>query len=121
MNADFQIYRTESEMKQGLQKIRQLRQRFQRVRIDDKSRIFNTALQEAYELGFMLDLAECIAAGALTRQESRGGHYRRDFEKRDDVNFLQHTLAYQSDVAGQPELRYKPVVITEFQPKERKY
>ena len=120
MNADFQIYRTESDMKQGLQKIRQLRQRFQRVRIDDKSRIFNTALQEAYELGFMLDLAEWIAVGALTRQESRGGHARRDFPKRDDANWLKHTL-YHMDGDGHPQIDFAPVTITKYQPAERTY
>ncbi len=59
--------------------------------------------------------------GALARKESRGGHYRDDYQARDDVNFLSHTLAYRTTTPGKVELRYKPVVITEFPPKERKY
>ena len=92
-----------------------------RISLMDTTRTFNTELMEVVELGMLLDCCEATVAGALARTESRGAHYRRDFEERDDVNFLRHTLAYQSDVVGQPELRYKPVVITEFQPKERKY
>jgi succinate dehydrogenase / fumarate reductase flavoprotein subunit len=87
----------------------------------DRSRTFNTELMEVIELGNLLDCSEATIAGAVARKESRGAHYRPDFEKRDDVNFLAHTLAYQTDQKGAPELRYKPVVITEFQPKERKY
>jgi succinate dehydrogenase / fumarate reductase, flavoprotein subunit len=87
----------------------------------DHSRTFNTELMEVIELGNLLDCSEATVAGALARKESRGAHYRPDYEKRDDVNFLTHTLAYQTERAGEPELRYKPVVITEFQPKERKY
>ncbi len=120
MNSDFQIYRTEADMKNGLKRLRELRERYKRVQIDDKSRVFNTALQEAYELGFMLDLAEVIALGALTRQESRGGHARRDFPARDDVNWLKHSLYYM-DKDGHPRMEYAPVTITKFQPAERTY
>ncbi len=120
MNADFQIYRTAADMQQGLKRVQNLRERYQRLCIDDKGRIFNTALQEAYELGFMLDLAECIATGALTRQESRGGHARRDFPKRDDANWLKHTLYYM-DGDGHPQLDFAPVTITKYQPAERSY
>ena len=120
MNADFQIYRTESDMKSGINRLRNLRERFKRIQIDDKGRIFNTALQEAYELGFMLDLAECIAVGALNRQESRGGHARRDFPKRDDEKWLKHTLYYM-DGDGHPRLESAPVTITKYQPAERTY
>ena len=76
---------------------------------------------EVIELGNLIECSEATIAGALARKESRGAHYRTDFEKRDDVNFLSHTLAYHSETPGAPDLRYKPVVITEFQPKERKY
>jgi len=120
MNANFQIYRTEDDMKRGLSQIRDLRERYKRVQVDDKGRIFNTALQEAYELGYMLDLAECIAAGALARQESRGGHARRDFTGRDDANWLKHTL-YHADGEGHPQLDFAPVTMGKFTPAERTY
>jgi len=120
MNANFQIYRTEDDMKHGLSQIRELRERYKRVQVDDKGRIFNTALQEAYELGYMLDLAECIAAGALVRQESRGGHARRDFTGRDDANWLKHTL-YHADGEGHPQLDFAPVTMGKFTPAERTY
>jgi len=120
MNANFQIYRTEADMVVGLRQIRELKDRFNRVRIDDKGRIFNTALQEAYELGYMLDLAETIALGALTRQESRGGHARRDFPEREDATWLKHTL-YHADGDGHPQIDYAPVTITKFEPAVRSY
>ena len=76
----------------------------------DHSRTFNTELMEVVELGNLLDCAEATIAGALARKESRGGHYRTDFEKRDDVNFLRHTLAYRTETGWRsPSLRYKPV------------
>src|SRR5918911_2523773 len=84
MSTHFGVYRTAADMKAGLDRIRELRARYTRIRIDDKARIFNTALQEAYELGSLLELAEVIATGALNRQESRGVHARRDFPRRDD-------------------------------------
>jgi len=99
--------------------IRSLKERYARAGIQDRSRTFNTDLMEAIELGFMLDCAELVTAGALAREESRGGHYREDFPKRDDVNWLKHTLAYL-----EPEgvrMTSKPVTITRFQPKERVY
>jgi succinate dehydrogenase / fumarate reductase flavoprotein subunit len=89
------------------------------VAIDDHGTQYNTDLLEAHELGCMLDCAESIIEGALAREESRGAHYREDFQKRDDVNWLAHTLV--SRTSGGLELRKKPVTITEFQPKERKY
>ena len=98
---------------------------------------FNTDLMEAVELGFLLDLAETVAAGALRRRESRGGHFREDYPDRDDENFLAHTMAYrreaaapadvaETEVVAQTErhqvlLGTKPVVITRYQPMERKY
>jgi len=120
MNANFQIYRTEADMQVGLRQVRELKERFKRVQIDDKGRIFNTALQEAYELGYMLDLAECIASGALLRRESRGGHARRDFPERDDTNWLKHTL-YHADGDGHPQTDFAPVTITKFEPAVRSY
>ena len=85
----------------------------------DKGKKFNTDLLEALELGYLLDLAYVTAASALNRTESRGGHAREDYPNRDDVNWLKHTLAFQSDSGV--EFRYKPVTITKYQPQERKY
>jgi succinate dehydrogenase / fumarate reductase, flavoprotein subunit len=102
-------------------KVVDLKERWSHLRLMDTSRTFNTELMEVIELGNLIECAEATVAGALARTESRGAHYRTDYPNRDDKNFLQHTLAYRTDTPGQPELRYKPVVITEFQPKERKY
>jgi len=102
-------------------KIADLKQRFREIRLMDTSRTFNTELMEVIELGNLIECAEATVAGALAREESRGGHYRTDFPARDDVNFLRHTLAYHTDTPGEPELRYKPVVLGTFEPKERKY
>ncbi len=102
-------------------KVAELKQRFREIRLMDTSRTFNTELMEVIELGNLIECAEATVAGALARQESRGGHYRADFPARDDVNFLRHTLAYHTDTPGEPELRYKPVVLGTFELKERKY
>jgi len=85
----------------------------------DKGKQYNTDLLEAHELGCLLDCSEATIAGALARQESRGAHYRSDFEARDDTNWLAHTLAYKT--SGGIQLDKKPVSITKFQPMERKY
>ncbi|HEY7974441.1 MAG TPA: FAD-binding protein, partial [Ktedonobacterales bacterium] len=115
------VVRDEKGLGEAREKLRELKERYARVRLMDHSRTFNTELMEVIELGNLLDCSEATIAGAEARKESRGAHYRPDYEQRDDVNFLQHTLAYQTERVGEPELRYKPVVITEFQPKERKY
>src|SRR5579883_1297361 len=115
------VVRSETTLLAMQQKIAELKERWANVRLMDTSHTFNTELMEVIELGNLIECAEATVAGALARKESRGGHYREDYQKRDDANFLKHTLAYRSDTPGQPDLRYKPVVITEFQPKERKY
>ncbi|MFL5761547.1 MAG: succinate dehydrogenase flavoprotein subunit [Thermomicrobiales bacterium] len=99
--------------------IRSLKLAFGNVAIQDHGKTFNTDLLEAHELGCMLDCAETIVVGALAREESRGAHYRTDFEKRDDTNWLAHSLLSKS--SGGMTLSKKPVTITKFQPKERKY
>ncbi|MGZ3665149.1 MAG: succinate dehydrogenase flavoprotein subunit [Ktedonobacterales bacterium] len=115
------VVRDEAGLALMQQKLVELKERWKHIRLMDGTRTFNTELMEVIELSNLLECSEATVAGALARKESRGGHYRSDYQKRDDVNFLQHTLAFRSTEEGAPELRYKPVVITEFQPKERKY
>jgi succinate dehydrogenase / fumarate reductase flavoprotein subunit len=101
-----------------------LRERYRNVSVQDKGRRYNTDLLEALELGFLLELAEVIVAGALERKESRGGHFREDYPHRDDVNHMRHTMAYRTvDELGREGVRLdtKPVVTTRYQPMERKY
>ncbi len=121
MMADVGVVRSAETLTRARDKLVELKERFATVRLMDKSRTFNTELMEVLELGMLLDCCEATIAGALARKESRGALYRTDYPTRDDKNFLRHTLAYQTGTPGEPELRYKPVVITEFQPKERKY
>jgi succinate dehydrogenase / fumarate reductase flavoprotein subunit len=101
------------------EEINRIRLAYNHVAIDDRGTCFNTDLSEALELGCMIDCAEAIVAGALAREESRGAHYREDFQTRDDKNWLAHTLVYRT--SGGLQMRKKPVTITEFEPKERKY
>jgi succinate dehydrogenase / fumarate reductase flavoprotein subunit len=113
------VFRTALGLAAMHDKVRELRERYARVKIEDHALKYNTELLEVIELGALIDLSVTLVEGALARQESRGGHAREDFPKRDDVNWLKHTLAYQR--ANGIELRYKPVRITKFEPKERKY
>lgn len=119
MNDYVGVFRTAEGMQIALDKISELKVRFQNVRVEDRGKIFNTDLLTAWELGNLLDLAEVTTISALARQESRGAHARDDFPKRNDVDWLKHTLAWTGE--GPITLRYKPVVITKFQPKERVY
>ena len=120
MMDDVSVYRTAEGLTKGLAAVRALQGRYQRAGIQDQSPTFNTELLEALEVGYLLDLAEALTVGALARQESRGAHSREDFPKRDDANWLKHTLVRKVD-GGVPQLSYKPVTITKFQPKERVY
>jgi succinate dehydrogenase / fumarate reductase flavoprotein subunit len=113
------VFRTQQGMERALAKVRELQDRLKQVRPPDTGRVFNTELINIWELGNLLDLAEVTTISALARQESRGGHAREDFPKRDDANWLKHTLAWFKD--GRITLGYKPVVITKYQPKERVY
>ena len=114
------VYRTEEGLTEALDHIRNLKERFQNIGIQDKGRVFNRELLDVIELGYMLDLAEAIILGALHREESRGAHYREDFPDRDDKKFLAHTMVKLDPDKG-PVLFTKPVSITRFEPKERKY
>jgi succinate dehydrogenase / fumarate reductase flavoprotein subunit len=113
------IYRNEQGMRLAIQKLAEMRKRFRNIHITDHGTTFNTELVNAWEFGNMLEVAEVTAQCALNRQESRGGHSREDFPKRDDQNWLKHTLAWRRN--GRIEIGYKPVVITKYAPKERVY
>jgi succinate dehydrogenase / fumarate reductase flavoprotein subunit len=113
------VVRTAQSLTEASEKTAEIRRAYAHVGIDDHGRCFNTDLLEALELGCLLDCTEALLAGALARQESRGAHYREDFPNRDDREWLAHTLVYRT--SGGLEMRKKPVVITEFEPKERKY
>ena len=119
MNEKAWIYRTGDQLESGLREIRQLKQRFKKVKVSDKGRSFNTGMLNALQLDYMLDLAEITMMSALPRQESRGAHSRTDFPKRDDQNWLKHTLVYYSETG--PRLEYAPVAIAKWQPAARTY
>jgi succinate dehydrogenase / fumarate reductase flavoprotein subunit len=130
MDRNVQVFRTEASMKEALGVIESLKERYANVVVQDKGKRYNTDLLEAVELGFLIELAEVITLGALARKESRGGHFREDYEARDDVNFMRHTMAYRAPVtevangprfADEVRLDYKPVTVTRYQPMERKY
>ena len=116
------VYRDEALLSAAVAEIRRLKGEYARVRVEDTGGVFNTDLLEARELGYLLDTAEATAVSALARKESRGAHSREDFPERDDATFLAHTLSWRGAGDGPAErLDYKPVTITEFQPKPRVY
>jgi succinate dehydrogenase / fumarate reductase flavoprotein subunit len=127
MDKNAQVFRTDESLARVTETIHTLRTRFMQVSVQDKGKRFNTDLLEAVELGFLLDLAEVVVYSARNRKESRGGHMRDDYPKRDDENYMQHTMAY---LTGDPHssladdhitLDWKPVVVTRYEPMERKY
>ena len=121
MEAGAGIYRTAEELTAACDRIRALKERYKRVRVDDHSLVFNTQLTSALELGCMLDVAESLAHSALLREESRGSHARSDHESRDDERYLSHSLAHRDGEGGDPRIEYLPATITRWQPEERKY
>ncbi|RLP79859.1 succinate dehydrogenase flavoprotein subunit [Mycetocola lacteus] len=127
MDRGAQVFRTDESLAEVTETIHQLRERYKNISVQDKGKRFNTDLLEAIELGFLLDLAEVVVFSARNRKESRGGHMRDDYPKRDDENYMQHTMAYLSgdphsaDAGDHITLDWKPVVITRYQPMERKY
>ena len=126
MDLNAQVYRTEESLNEALEKIAELRDRYSRISVQDKGQRFNTDLLEAIELGFLLDLAEVLAFTARERRESRGGHYREDFEERNDKKFMVHSMAYLTDKKPKKpgdniKIDWKPVTITNYPPMERKY
>lgn len=127
MDRGAQVFRTEDSLKEVADTIQRLRDRYTNVSVYDKGNRYNTDLLEAVELGFLLDLAEVLVVSARNRKESRGGHQRDDFPKRDDENYMKHTMAYLTGDphSSHPEdhirLDWKPVRMTHYQPQERKY
>ncbi len=113
------VFRTEALLTEALEKVRELKELYASVYVADKGERFNTDLLEAWELGCMLDLAEVTTLSALNRTESRGGHARDDYPKRDDVNWLKHTLIFKE--GDNYRIDYKPVVIGRYKPMERVY
>lgn len=113
------VFRTESNMVEGLEQLRQVQHQSNQIYLDDKGSVWNTEIVEALELQSLMTVGEVILASALNRKESRGAHCREDYPNRDDERFLKHTLAYHS-VSG-VDISDMPVAITQFEPKERKY
>lgn len=113
------VFRTAELMREGLQQLQQLQQQSSQVYLDDKGSCWNTEIVEALELRSLMIVAQLILTSALNRQESRGAHFREDYQQRDDANFLKHTMAYYSPAGI--DLQYRPVTLTMFEPQERKY
>jgi len=120
MHVNFGVFRREEQMLEQGEIVAGLRERYERVVVEDKGDVFNSDLTQALELGFLLELAECMVVCGLARKESRGAHARPyDFPDRDDESFLRHTIVTWED--GAPKLDWRPVTITKWQPEERKY
>ena len=113
------VFRDAGTLTAMREKLKEIRDRYERVKIEDRGAKYNTELMEVFELGVLIDLSDVLVECALARKESRGAHFREDFPKRDDANFLKHSLAYLGP--NGIEIAYKPVKITKFQPMERKY
>ena len=114
------VVREAQGLDEAAKTIAELKDAYCHIAIDDKGKRFNTDLLEALELGCMLDCAESIIYGCIEREESRGAHYREDFQKRDDDNWLAHSMVYK-EPNGDLRLEKKPITITKFEPKERTY
>jgi succinate dehydrogenase flavoprotein subunit len=120
MHVNFGVFRREDQMVQQGEIVAGLQDRYESVVVDDKGGVFNTDLTQALELGFLLELADCMVVSGIARRESRGAHARPyDYPGRDDENFMQHTVVRVVD--GRPALEWKPVTMTKWQPQERKY
>jgi len=120
MTANAGAFRTKETLQIAIDTVKELRKRFQNIRIKDKSTVFNTELQEAIEFGHMLDYSLFIVESAIARNESRGAHYREDFDTRNDEDFLKHTMAYM-DENGEIKLDYMKVVLGKHELKARTY
>jgi succinate dehydrogenase / fumarate reductase flavoprotein subunit len=120
MHVNFGVFRREDQMRKQGEIVDSLRERYESVVVEDKGEVFNSDLTQALELGFLLELAECMVVAGLERKESRGAHARPyDFPERDDENYMRHTLVTWQD--GRVRLNWKPVTMTKWQPMERTY
>jgi succinate dehydrogenase / fumarate reductase flavoprotein subunit len=120
MHENFGVFRREDQMLQQGEIVSSLRERFDHVVVEDKGQVFNNDLTQALELGFLLELAECMVVSGLARKESRGAHARPyDYPDRDDEDYMRHTIVTWRD--GAPKLEWKPVTVTKWQPMERTY
>jgi succinate dehydrogenase / fumarate reductase flavoprotein subunit len=113
------VFRTHETLSRQVEKVRELKKRYQDVAVDDEGRQYNTELMEVIELGFLLDNAEQLVHAALNRQESRGAHSREDFKDRNDETWLRHTLVYKDGETVR--IDYKPVTLGKYEPKPRVY
>jgi succinate dehydrogenase / fumarate reductase flavoprotein subunit len=116
---NFGIFRDGQSMDEGLKEIKQLQETLTKLSPNNKDRAVNQTLIQFLELEGMLNIAEVVAYGAIERKESRGSHTRTDHPERDDDHFLKHTLAALKD--GNIDVKYKPVTLGMFEPKERVY
>jgi succinate dehydrogenase / fumarate reductase flavoprotein subunit len=114
------VVRTEESLTDVLGTLRDLRERYEKARVKDRSKIFNTELVEHIEQGFLIDMAEALVISALARTESRGGHYREDHTMREDDHWMKHSFITRAP-DGNTELGYKPVTMGRYEPVERKY
>jgi succinate dehydrogenase / fumarate reductase, flavoprotein subunit len=126
MDKNAQVYRTEESLNEALDKIAELRVRYNNIQVQDRGKRFNTDLLEAIELGFLFDLSEVLVMTARERRESRGGHFREDYELRNDEQFMVHSMAYKLDkTPAKPgediRVDWKPVTVTNYPAMERKY
>ena len=120
MHENFGVFRREEQMRKQGEIVGSLRERYEQVVVEDKGDVFNTDLTQALELGFLLELADCMVVAGLERKESRGAHARPyDFPTRDDENYMKHTIVRW--IADRPVLDWKPVTMTKWQPQERTY
>jgi succinate dehydrogenase / fumarate reductase flavoprotein subunit len=120
MHENFGVFRREAEMRKQGEIVSSLRERYDHVIVEDKGNVFNNDLTQALELGFLLELGECMVVSGLARKESRGAHARpHDYPERDDENYMRHTIVTWRN--GAPKLEWKPVTVTKWQPMERTY
>ena len=119
MDAHAHVFRDTAGLEKAAVKLSELRGRCGEIHVRDGSGIYNTNLRDALEVGNMIELAQAVVAGALQRRESRGAHFMVEYPRRDDLNYLAHTLAYRT--ADLPRISRLPVAITRWQPMERKY
>ncbi len=121
MKDHFFLFRDEPTMKAGLEGLYSVKERVKNISLRWTGGVFNIDMIRTMEFEGMLDMALCVAEGAIVRQESRGAHFRTDFNTRDDANWLRHTLAYYDPDSPKPRLDYKPVTLGTFELQERKY